>query len=67
MKTLYLICTFLIIGCVNPNPTIKSDGKYGREYETLTIDSCEYIRSSVYMGDVLTHKGNCKNVIHQHK
>jgi hypothetical protein len=30
----------------------------------ITIDSCEYIQTSVYAGSTLCHKGNCKNPIH---
>ena len=29
--------------------------------EVIIVDSCEYIRTYVYGGYVLTHKGNCKN------
>jgi len=33
----------------------------------ITIDSCEYIQTDVYLGKTLCHKGNCKNPIHNSK
>lgn len=30
-------------------------------YDIITIDRCEYIRLSTAHGEVITHKGNCKN------
>ena len=34
------------------------------EYKIREIDGCEYIESRNAYGDVLSHKGNCKNPIH---
>ena len=33
-------------------------------FSFVEIDSCEYILSSVFSGNSITHKGNCKNPIH---
>jgi hypothetical protein len=30
-------------------------------YDIIEIDGCEYIRRTSAQGEVLTHKGNCKN------
>lgn len=31
----------------------------------ITIDSCQYIMTKVYFGNVLTHKGNCTNHVNK--
>jgi hypothetical protein len=46
------------------DPIVRNSG----EYKTVTIDSCEYISgwsgSGNVGGPIFTHKGNCKNPIH---
>lgn len=53
-----LLCLVFLCGCQSrenyKQPTYE-DG-----YKIAEIDSCEYITTPVYMGEVLTHKGNCK-------
>lgn len=38
--------------------------KANSEIEIREIEGCEYIVSKNGVGDVLSHKGNCKNPIH---
>lgn len=40
-----------------------SDGLFA----IVEIDSCEYVLSHVHYGNSITHKGNCKNPIHDCK
>ena len=71
-----------LISCGEPTETSKTVtfSKYS-EYDVIVIDSCEYLvygrlgtsnaksndEISHYNSHTLTHKGNCKNPIHQCK
>lgn len=52
------------IGCGDDGFWMRMDSKPTLNYEIIIIDDCEYIKTYVYLGDVLEHKGNCKNPIH---
>ena len=52
---LLTIITLIMVGCdYNSNSNINTNTG-GYIYETIIIDSCEYIRAAYR----LTHKGNC--------
>jgi hypothetical protein len=75
MKKL-IISTLLIgmmVGCTEPtvvskntNYTIPTDiGKASSPLKVCVIEGCEYFICENYKGDILCHKGNCKNPIHK--
>jgi hypothetical protein len=78
LKKMNLIKFFpllFLLSCADSTETteITPPKKY-LEYEVLIIDSCEYLVYGRYDNgnqhsdrQVLTHKGNCKNPIHQCK
>lgn len=55
---LFIMCLFLI-SC-----DIDEYGSSKICRNTQIIDSCEYLVSVNGQGNVITHKGNCKNPIH---
>jgi hypothetical protein len=74
MKKL-LLATLLIgmiSGCTEPtvssrttNYTIPSKGKLASDpLKVCVIEECEYFICENYKGNILCHKGNCKNIIH---
>ncbi len=75
MKTIFtlILTTLLLSSCITENEetAIKSEMNYNIEINPdcqvsmVTIDSCQYIATTVYFGHVLTHKGNCTN--HKYK
>lgn len=61
MKLIYVLLLLFLFGCVPKSEygeTRRVDG-----YRIVEVDSCEYIATSVYSGEVLTHKGNCKHCL----
>ena len=60
-----------LISCNTPEtsvPQTKTTYKVGEHFtpvEIVVIDSCEYLYGEWGYATVLTHKGNCKNPIHQ--
>lgn len=48
------------------NQHINSFYSYEFLYTTVIIEDCEYILSTFDRSRTVTHKGNCKNPIHQH-
>lgn len=58
MKKLLLIAFVVLamVGCDYKNPDGSYDTSRSLSFETIVIDSCEYI-SALY---TLAHKGNCK-------
>lgn len=61
-----LILCILFSSCVkntteNTIDVIKFNGEY---LQVVEIDSCEYLYLGGGNGSLLTHKGNCKNIIH---
>lgn len=59
MKKIILLAltTLMVVGCEDyKNPDGSYDTSRSFYYETIVIDSCEYI-SGAY---VLAHKGNCR-------
>ena len=68
LKTLILaavLCIILTPGCVDEN-----HGREPRPFTVITIDGCEYIQYSwpgyFSMEYSITHKGDCKNPIHNY-
>jgi hypothetical protein len=64
-----LVLILLLVGCVDePNlkkeKTIYQFGDELNKIEIVTIESCEYLYGPWGNATVLTHKGNCKNPIH---
>lgn len=75
MKKLFILFafTFVLFSCDSQDqkdPSVIatiSNSTYliSRPIHTYNIDGCEYIGSVSYgSADILTHKGNCKNPIH---
>jgi hypothetical protein len=71
-----LLATLLIgmvSGCEEPtvsskptNYTIPSKGKLASDpLKVCVIEECEYFICENYKGNILCHKGNCKNIIHK--
>ena len=65
-----------ILSCDEPNVSIKPTqyriprGKSQSEsmaLKVVEIEGCEYFMCANYEGNVLSHKGNCKNPIHNKK
>lgn len=71
----YLICglIIMIIGCHETLPEADPEvsTETNNKYETVVIDSCEYIQyDKGYLDNrvyAITHKGNCKYCIERHK
>jgi hypothetical protein len=56
-----IICSFFIF-------LLYLSDKHERDLpKTKNIDGCEYLINRVHGGEVLTHKGDCKNPIHKKK
>ena len=53
---LLALITLMMVGCDYKNPDGSYDTSRSIEFETIVIDSCEYI----YGTYKLAHKGNCK-------
>jgi len=63
----------MIAGCTEP--TVKSKttnytvpmvgGEASAPLKTCVIEGCEYFTCEVRGGVVVSHKGNCKNLIHK--
>lgn len=68
--------TFLITSCTeNPGPKapdskrmeLDSESKYyDQDYKVYTLEGCEYILVGDGNGQWGSHKGNCKNPIHNY-
>jgi hypothetical protein len=76
MKYILIILSVLAVGCVGtttkePNPhRIQLDNTsqyYDRNYEVYTLEGCEYILIGEGNNRWGSHKGNCKNPIHNKK
>lgn len=70
------VMAFILTSC-NPNVNENSPEQsshvldsnsryYPRHYEIYTLDGCEYIKVGIGNNCWGSHKGNCKNPIHQH-
>lgn len=75
-----LIGALFLFSCNNDNPdtrkvnnaktfqvdwTNDQGGQISQNFTIVVIDSCEYITGRYDRSRFLTHKGNCKNPIHQ--
>lgn len=68
--------TFLITGCTeNPGPKAPDSKRmeldlaskyYDQDYKVYTLEGCEYILVGDGNGQWGSHKGNCKNPIHNY-
>jgi hypothetical protein len=70
MKKLILMFAVALVSCETKNVTITETNASvdGRSLKTYQIEGCEYLGYSVgHENGVLTHKGNCKNPIHNNK
>ena len=75
----YIIFTAIslfLFACDEPNVSVKPTqykiprGKTQSEsmdLKVVEIEGCEYFMCINYEGNVLSHKGNCKNQIHKSK
>lgn len=66
-----LLLSVVLIGCEQPNVKKTDSGIVldvgSNKLQIVEIESCEYL---FYVGGhrmALTHKGNCKNPIHQNR
>ena len=75
-KIMFPVLAVLMFGCVEPNVSVKPTlyriprGKTqseSLELKIVEIEGCEYFMCTNYEGNVLSHKGNCKNPIHYKK
>ena len=70
-KLLALAAIGMMAGCAQPPVKAKTtkytvqaySGEASRPLKIATIEGCEYFVCSNSHGDILTHKGNCKNLI----
>lgn len=70
---LFTLAVGMIAGCTEP--TVKSKttnytvpmvgGEASRPLKICVIEGCEYFTCEVRGGVVVSHKGNCKNLIHK--
>lgn len=68
-RRLLLLLPLAVVACGIP-PSGDKAVDSGKGYTVKTIDGCEYVEVSSMIGSQygyysLTHKGNCKNPIHQ--
>ena len=72
-KLLALAAIGMMAGCAQPTVKAKTTkytiskqyGEASKPLKIAVIEGCEYFVCSNSRGDVLTHKGNCKNPIHK--
>lgn len=73
MKYLIWILIIMVVGCHEtlPEADPKVSTETNNKYESVVIDSCEYIQYDAGVFDqrvyAITHKGNCKYCIERHK
>jgi hypothetical protein len=64
MKQLIIAAlVFVFASCDNPQEgkPLGEKQRYGDgTVKVMVIDSCEYVLHHVYLGNAITHKGNCK-------
>lgn len=72
----YILIALLLVGCVDnsqnkPNPhRLELNNKseyYDQNYRVYTLEGCEYIVVGSGKTQWGSHKGNCKNPIHNKK
>ena len=61
---IFVLAAIMMVACTQVNAGRKS---YSTSEDIYVIDSCEYICTSVYIGAVYTHKGNCKFCAERHR
>jgi hypothetical protein len=65
--TRYALCTllfFVVLTSCTKGDELKNRNKF-KNYDVIEIDGCEYIEYGVSNGYLeITHKGDCKNKIH---
>jgi len=67
VTAIFLIAILIIvIGTLSSKPNGQTKTETGYKYRTTTIEGCEYFVNRSYgTYYILTHKGNCTNVIHR--
>jgi hypothetical protein len=69
-KLLLLALAMVMAGCggnVDTNSTTYTiPTLLGADLQVVQIEGCEYFFTEYDRSAILTHKGNCKNPIHQH-
>jgi hypothetical protein len=67
MKSLLLsLLLIAAVGCDrNNDPKIKGETVGLRGLKIVVIEECEYFQMRTHNYDIITHKGNCRNPIHQ--
>lgn len=75
-KVMFTVIAVFMFGCEEPNVSVKPTlyriprGKglsESLDLKIVEIEGCEYFMCTNYEGNVLSHKGNCKNPIHYKK
>lgn len=62
---LFLFVLFCCIGCDDfHNHRSGGKGFNSFYYAVTVIDGCQYLQFPIYMGESVTHKGDCTNKIH---
>ena len=70
MKNLIVLLSIVFVSCSSDDKSTRvkteliENSGLGHGVEIITVDECQYVfKKSGYSGG-LTHKGNCKNLIH---
>ena len=60
MKKIILLAltALMMVGCSIDNTSVKNNSF--NDIKIIKIDSCEYITSHIYFGNVIIHKNNCR-------
>ena len=64
---LLIIVVLGLVGCGSTVRVATDDRTQTIAASIVTIDDCEYFLCRNGYGDVLCHKGNCKNPIHRYR
>ena len=71
MKKLVILWVLALFGCNESNVKTENTGYYVGEFvnelQVVEIDSCQYLFGDWGNATILTHKGNCNNIIHKLK
>ena len=65
LKFIVIVIAVILGGAVGCSQRDQNNLKYSKQ--VVNIEGCEYFYSDVRDGWLLSHKGNCRNSIHQCK
>ena len=75
MKRIAVILLIVLVSCTQPNthqietqviiPAYNNND--GVRLKVVVVEGCEYFTTPVDRSVIFTHKGNCKNLIHNQK